>query len=110
MNYEHVPRCHDTALANIKPGKWNIRILVRDAGFQLRDFRIDSRTVTGEDGMLVWVRLASVMMVKRDEIGQPHRGRTHRRIPAWERDWQALRVFAVRYADRDQTGLIRAGH
>ena len=48
-----------------------IRMLVRDAGFQLRDFRIGSRTVTDADGMLVWVRLAGAMMAERGEIGQP---------------------------------------
>jgi arsenite methyltransferase len=47
-----------------------IRILVQDAGFQIQDFRIGSRTVTDGDGMLVWVRLASAMMVERAEIGQ----------------------------------------
>lgn len=48
-----------------------IRMLVRDAGFQLRDFRIGSRTVTDADGMLVWVRLAGAMMVERGDIGKP---------------------------------------
>ena len=48
-----------------------LRLLVRDAGFRLQDFRVASRTVTDADGMLVWVRLGSAMMVGRGEIGQP---------------------------------------
>ena len=48
-----------------------LRMLVRDAGFRLQDFRVSSRTVTDADGMLVWVRLGSAMMVGRGEIGQP---------------------------------------
>lgn len=48
-----------------------LRPLVKGAGFNLKEFRIASRTVTDADGMLVWVRLGVAMMVGRGEIGQP---------------------------------------
>ncbi len=48
-----------------------LRSLARRAGFEIRDFRIASRTVTDADGMLVWVRLCGATMLERGEMGQP---------------------------------------
>ena len=45
-----------------------LRTLAKDAGFHLREFRITSRTVTDADGMLVWVRLGSAMMLGRSGL------------------------------------------
>jgi arsenite methyltransferase len=47
-----------------------LRALVGAAGYEIRKFRIASRAVTDADGMLVWVRIGSAMMVSRGEIGQ----------------------------------------
>ena len=47
-----------------------LRPLVRAAGFRIKDFRVTSRAVTDTDGMLVWVRLGSAMMVGGGQIGQ----------------------------------------
>ena len=48
-----------------------LRTLVRSTGFQIKGFRIESRTVTDADGMLVWARLGSAMMLGHGGIGQP---------------------------------------
>ena len=66
--------CADFFVANYVTDRHlvaKLRTLAKGAGFQLRHFRIASRAVTDADGMLVWVRLGSAMMLSRGEIGQP---------------------------------------
>jgi SAM-dependent methyltransferase len=65
--------CADFFVANYVTDRHlvaKLRTLAKGFGFQLKHFRIASRAVTDADGMLVWVRLGSAMMLSRGEIGQ----------------------------------------
>jgi SAM-dependent methyltransferase len=66
--------CADCFMANYVTDRHlvaKLRTLASDAGFGVTRFRITSRTVTDADGMLVWVRLGSAMMLGQGVIGQP---------------------------------------
>jgi len=74
FDFDPLQACADFFVANYVTDRYlvaKLRSLVRDAGFKLEHFRIMSRTVTDADGMLVWARLGSAMMLGHGGIGQP---------------------------------------
>ncbi len=73
FGFDPLQACADYFAANYVTDRHlvaGLRTLVRASGFEIKDFRITSRAVADGDGMLVWVKLSSAMMVARGEIGQ----------------------------------------
>ena len=74
FDFDPLQACADFFVANYVTDRYlvaKLRTLAKEAGFHIKQFRITSRAVTDADGMLVWVRLGSAMMLGHGEIGQP---------------------------------------
>jgi arsenite methyltransferase len=74
FDFDPLQACADLFVANYVTDRYlvaKLRTLAKNAGFRLKQFRITSRAVIEADGMLVWVRLGSALMLDRGEIGQP---------------------------------------
>lgn len=73
-DFDPLQACADYFVANYVTDRLliaKLRSLVSDIGFRIERFRIANRLVTDTDGMLVWVRLGTAIMVSHGEIGQP---------------------------------------
>ena len=107
FDFDPLQACADFFVANYVTDRYlvaKLRTLAKGPGFHLKHFRITSRAVTDADGMLVWVRLGSAMMLGHCEIGQPLADAL---VSEYERRKVAGTLYgsAVRDPDRDEAGL-----